>query len=73
MNRISQWLLAQSFTTGPVGSCGIVSKYELIDPIADSPVGSTETPDPGDETERPIQINSPDRRAGELGRYSPFK
>ena len=68
--------VGQLFTTGPVGPCGMVSNHELHDPIADSPVGLTETPDPVDETERSIQIeyeNSPDRRAGELGRYSPFK
>ena len=40
-----------------MGPCGIVSKCEPNDPIADSPVGSTETPDPGDETEKPIQID----------------
>ena len=31
--------------------------HELYDPIADSPVGLTETPDPVDETEIPIQID----------------
>ena len=35
----------------------MVSNHELHDPIADSPVGLTETPDPVDETERPIQID----------------
>ena len=30
---------------------------EPNDPIADSPVGSTETPDPVDQKERPIQID----------------
>ena len=39
--------LGQSLTLGPVGPCG----------IADSPVGSTETPDPVDQKERPIQID----------------
>ena len=36
---------------------GIVSKCKPIDPIADSPVGSTETHDPGNQRERPIQIH----------------
>ena len=49
--------VGQSFTPGPVGLCGIVSKGKPNDPIADSPVGSTETPDPVDQTERPIQID----------------
>ena len=49
--------MGQSFTPGPVGPCGIVSKCKPNDPIADSPVGSTETPDPVDETERPLQID----------------
>ena len=31
--------------------------YKPNDPIADSPVGSTVTPDPVDQTERPIQID----------------
>ena len=35
----------------------IVSKCKANDPIADSPVGSTETPDPVDQKERPIQID----------------
>ena len=35
----------------------MVSNHELHDPIADSPVGLTETPDPVDEAERPIQID----------------
>ena len=46
--------VGQSFTPGPVGLCGIVSKCKLNDPITDSPVGSTETPDPVDQKERPI-------------------
>ena len=50
--------VGQSFTPGPVGPCGIVSKCEPNDLIADSPVGSTETPDPVDETDRPIQIDA---------------
>ena len=49
--------VGQSFTLGPVGPCGIVSKCKPDDPIADSPVGSTETPDPVDQKERPIQID----------------
>ena len=35
----------------------MVYKCKPDDPIADSPVGSTETPDPVDQKERPIQIN----------------
>ena len=50
--------VGQSFTPSPVGPCGIVSKCEPNDPIVDSPVGSTETPDPVDETDRPIQIDA---------------
>ena len=49
--------MGQSFTPGPVGLCGIVCKCKPIDPIADRPVGSTETPDPVDQKERPIQID----------------
>ena len=49
--------MGQSFTPGSVGLCGIVSKGKLNDPIADSLVGSTETPDPVDQKERPIQID----------------
>ena len=49
--------VGQSFTPGPVGPCGIVSKCKPNDPIADSPVGSTETPDPVDQKEKPIQID----------------
>ena len=49
--------VGQLFTTGPVGPRGITANYELHDPIADNPVGLTETPDPVDETERPIQID----------------
>ena len=49
--------VGQLFTTGPVGPCGIVANHELHDPIADSPMGLTETPDPVDEMERPIQID----------------
>ena len=47
--------VGQSFTPGLVGPCGIVSKCIPNDPIADSPVGSTETSDPVDQKERPIQ------------------
>ena len=46
------------FTPGPVGPSGMLSKCEPDDPIADSPVGSTETPDPVDQQERPIQIDT---------------
>ena len=46
--------VGQSFTPGP---CGIGSMCKLDDPIDTGPVGSTEIPDPGDETERPIQID----------------
>ena len=46
--------VGQSFTTGPVGPCGIIPQREADDPIADSPVSSTETPDPVDG---PIQID----------------
>ena len=49
--------VGQLFTTCPVGPCGMVSNHELHDPIADSPVGLTEIPNPVDETERPIQID----------------
>ena len=49
--------VGQSFTPGPVGPCGIVSKCNWNDPIADSPVGSTVTPDPVEHMERPIQID----------------
>ena len=35
----------------------MTSKCKPNDPIADSPVGSTETPDPVDQKERPIQID----------------
>ena len=49
--------VGQSFTPGPVGPCGILSKCKPNDPIADSPVSSTETPDPVDQKERPIQID----------------
>ena len=49
--------MGQSFTTGPVVSSGIVFKCKPDDPIADSPVGLTETPDPVDQKERPIQID----------------
>ena len=49
--------VGQLFTTGPMGPRGIIANHELHDPIADSPVGLTETPDPVDETERPIQID----------------
>ena len=49
--------VGQSFTPGPVGPCGIVSKCEPNDPIADNPVGLTEIPDPVDQKERPIQID----------------
>ena len=49
--------VGQLFTTGPVGPRGIIANHELHDPIADSPVGLTETSDPLDETERPIQID----------------
>ena len=40
-----------------MGPCGIVSKCKRNDPIADSPAGSTVTPDPVDQMERPIQID----------------
>ena len=36
---------------------GIVCRYKPIDLIADSPVGSTETHDPVDQRERPLQID----------------
>ena len=66
--------VGQSFTPGLVGLCGIVSKCKPNDPIADSPVGSTETPDPVDQKERPIQIDIMKIvTAGELGQHSPLK
>ena len=40
-----------------MGLCGIIPQCEPNDPIADSPERSTETPDPVDETDRPIQID----------------
>ena len=49
--------VGQLFTTGPVDPREIIANHELHDPIADSPVGLTETPDPVNETERPIQID----------------
>ena len=49
--------VGQSFTPGPVGLCGMFSKNEPEDPIADSPVGSTVIPDPVDQQKRPIQID----------------
>ena len=49
--------VGQLFTTGPVGPRGIIANHELHDLIADSPVGLTETSDPVDEMERPIQID----------------
>ena len=49
--------VGQSFTPGPVGPCGIGSTCKPDDPIDTGPVCSTEIPDPGDETERPIQID----------------
>ena len=36
---------------------GIRPQCEADDPIADRPVSSTETPDPVDETDGPIQID----------------
>ena len=69
--------MGQSFTPGPVGPWGIVSKCKPNDPIADSLVGSTETPDPVDQKERPIQIDImkivTTDEPGELGRHSPLK
>ena len=53
--------LPHSTTTHTADSVGelavTVSKCKQNDPIADSPVGSTVTPDPVEQTERPIQID----------------
>ena len=64
--------VGQSFILGPVGPRRMFSQYELnqpvgthemvsnckrMDRIADSPVGSTEIPDPAEETESPIQTD----------------
>ena len=49
--------VCQPFTTGPVGTHEIVSNCKRTDRIADSPVGSTEIPDPVEGTESPIQTD----------------
>ena len=49
--------VGQPFTTGPVGTHEMVSNCKRMDRIADSPVGSTEIPDPAEETESPIQTD----------------
>ena len=49
--------MGPSFSLGLPGLCGMLSKCEPDDPIADSPVGSTVIPDPVDQPERPIQID----------------
>ena len=53
----SQYELNQPVAVGPVGTHEIVSNCKQMDWIADSPVGSTEIPDPAGETESPIQTN----------------
>ena len=47
----------QPFTTGPVGTHESVSNCKQMDRIADSPVGSTEIPDPAKQTESHIQTD----------------
>ena len=68
---VAEGPVGQYVTRSPVGSDGMlstcdsdqpmaegpVSKCKLNDPITDSPVGSTETPDPVDQKESPIQID----------------
>ena len=49
--------VGQPFTTGPVGTHEMVSNCKRMDRIADSPVGSTEIPDPVEGTESPIQTD----------------
>ena len=49
--------VCQPFTTGPVGTHEMVSNCKRMDRIAESPVGSTEIPDPAEETESPIQTD----------------
>ena len=49
--------VGQPFTTGPVGTHESVSNCKRMDRIADSPVGSTEIPDPAKQTESPIQTD----------------
>ena len=49
--------VGQPFTTGPVGTHEMVSNCKRMDRIADSPVGSTEIPDPVKQTESPIQTD----------------
>ena len=56
----SQYELNQPVAVGPVGPVGtheMVSNCKRMDRIADSPVGSTEIPDPAKETENPIQTD----------------
>ena len=49
--------VGQPITTGPVGTHETVSNCKQMDRIAASPVGSTEIPDPADETASPIQTD----------------
>ena len=49
--------VGQPVTTGLVGTHETVSNCKRMDRIADSPVGSTEIPDPAEETECPIQTD----------------
>ena len=49
--------VGQPFTTGPVGTHEKVSNCKQMDRIADSPVGSTEIPDPAKQMESPIQTD----------------
>ena len=49
--------VGQPFTTSPVGTHEMVSNCKQMDRIADSPVCSTEIPDPAEETESPIQTD----------------
>ena len=62
MTKFSQWLKARWASISHVAQwaqteCFLVSKCKPNDPIADSLVGSTVTPDPVDQTERPIQTD----------------
>ena len=50
-------VVGPSFKLGPVGPSGMVFNYKRNDQIAYSPVGSTVTPDPVEQTESPIQTD----------------
>ena len=70
--------VGQPFTPGPVGTHARVSDCKRMDRIDDSPVGSTDILDPAKQTGSPIYSdrlyeNRHNKRAGELGRHSPFE